>query len=92
MSLLYPFLSGTFAALASVFAKLFTDSRTALITQQLCDILNFRQAGIREDNAILGNVVFGEALSFQWWIGASFIVVGTMLVNKSNLESKDKEK
>ncbi|CAG8764406.1 3780_t:CDS:1, partial [Acaulospora colombiana] len=32
--------------------------------------------------AILGYAIFGETLSFQWWIGASFIVVGTMLVNK----------
>jgi hypothetical protein len=35
----FSILSGTFAALASVFAKLFTDARTFLITQYLCNAI-----------------------------------------------------
>lgn len=35
----FSILSGTFAALASVFAKLFTDVRTFLILQYLCDVI-----------------------------------------------------
>ncbi|CAG8444948.1 2856_t:CDS:2 [Dentiscutata heterogama] len=44
--------------------------------------------------AILGNVIFGEALALQWWFGAGFIVFGTVLVNMSNavVEDYDKEK
>ncbi|CAG8832619.1 19421_t:CDS:2, partial [Racocetra persica] len=33
--------------------------------------------------AILGKVIFGEALALQWWFGAGFIVLGTVLVNRS---------
>lgn len=35
----YALASGAFAALASVFAKLFTDSKTAYFTQILIDLL-----------------------------------------------------
>lgn len=39
----YALASGAFAALASVFAKLFTDSRTTYFTQVLIDILPVTQ-------------------------------------------------
>jgi drug/metabolite transporter (DMT)-like permease len=43
----------------------------------------------------LGNIIFGEILSLQWWFGASLIIIGTLLVNvkkdKGSWESKDKK-
>ncbi|CAB4424570.1 hypothetical protein RhiirA5_429059 [Rhizophagus irregularis] len=143
----FSILSGTFAALASVFAKLFTDVRTFLILQYLCDVIGndtfFKCEEIlneiKEDTnwimylirifcfgsificnalmwtfftkalnksssslqvtvlnsatnfcmtAILGNIIFGETLSLQWWFGASLIVIGTLLVNKSSYDAR----
>ncbi|CAI2167314.1 8122_t:CDS:2 [Funneliformis geosporum] len=143
--------SGTFAALASVFAKLFTDSRTFVVVQYLCNTIGnetiFNCEGllneIKEDQnrimkfiriccfgsificnalmwtfftkalnksssslqvtvlnsatnfcmtAVLGNIIFGETLSLQWWFGASLIVIGTLLINKSIHDRKDRMK
>jgi hypothetical protein len=39
----YALASGAFAALASVFAKLFTDSKTAYFTQVIIDLLSVKQ-------------------------------------------------
>ncbi|CAG8679192.1 17347_t:CDS:2, partial [Cetraspora pellucida] len=90
----YSLLSGTFASLASVFAKLFTDTKTLSIAQYFCDVFSggknakfckeIEESGKGWENAILGNVIFGEALALQWWFGAGFIVLGTVLVNRSS--------
>ncbi|CAG8445279.1 14719_t:CDS:2 [Funneliformis caledonium] len=139
----FSILSGTFAALASVFAKLFTDARTFVVAQYLCniivnenceDILNetirvkflriccfgsificntlmwtfFTKALNKSSSslqvtvlntatnfcmtAVLGNIIFGEILSLQWWIGASLIVIGTLLVNDRKDQMKNKDK
>ncbi|KAF0454168.1 transmembrane protein 42-like [Gigaspora margarita] len=149
----YSLLSGTFASLASVFAKLFTDTRTLSIAQYFCEVFsdsknakfckeieksgkgweniicsirilcfasiflcnalmwNFLTKALNKSSssvqvtvlnsainfcmtAILGNIIFGEALALQWWFGAGFIVIGTVLVNISNtvVEGFDKEK
>lgn len=36
----------------------------------------------------MGNIIFGETLSLQWWFGASLIVIGTLLVNKSSYDMR----
>ncbi|RHZ74185.1 hypothetical protein Glove_227g59 [Diversispora epigaea] len=154
---LYSILSGTFAALASVFAKLFTDTRTVLITRYFCDLLNYfqnfqflncKEIEQSDDNtseniiyligiiriicfllislcnalmwtfftkalnkssssirvtvlnsatnfcmtAIMGNIIFNETLSLQWWFGANLIILGTVLVISNKGLNKDDQK
>lgn len=33
--------------------------------------------------AVLGNAVFGETLSLQWWAGASLIVMGLVIIHSN---------
>ena len=33
--------------------------------------------------AVLGNAVFGETLSLQWWLGASIIVTGLIIIHST---------
>jgi len=44
--------------------------------------------------AILGNLIFNEPLSLQWWFGASLIVTGTVLLNTEmqKIEEENKKK
>lgn len=35
--------------------------------------------------AILGNAIFGETLSLQWWVGVSLIVTGLIIVHSSGV-------
>nr|CAG8497097.1 12030_t:CDS:2 [Entrophospora candida] len=83
--IIYSFLSGTFAALASVFGKLSTDTKTLKI---LCsNIMNnkyYNNYYVHFKNAILGYLIFGELLNLQWWLGASLIVIGTAIVLMNN--------
>lgn len=37
--------------------------------------------------AVLGRLVFGEALSLQWWYGASFILLGIVLIAYGSQDS-----
>ncbi|KAG9298345.1 hypothetical protein G9A89_002833 [Geosiphon pyriformis] len=152
--LTFSFCSGTFAALASVFAKLLTDPKTVLLGEYLCKIFDevslvfvgckvnpvVKNLGKEEETkqngggneltimyviriccfasvficnalmwtlftkalnrstssiqvtvfnsatnfcmtAIFGSLLFGETLNLQWWLGASLIISGTVLVN-----------
>ncbi|KAL4234786.1 hypothetical protein ACF0H5_006428 [Mactra antiquata] len=38
-------------------------------------------------SAIFGLTIFGEKLSFQWWIGSCLILVGLMLINQGSQET-----
>ncbi|CAG8485433.1 6348_t:CDS:2, partial [Paraglomus occultum] len=129
--LLYSVLSGTFAALASVSAKLFSDSRTLSFTVYVCEAvytsgcedliypiralcvglmflcnaamwtfytkaLNKSTSSVKVTvvnsatnfcmTAILGHLLFNEALHLQWWLGASLIVTGTVITSRKNRE------
>ncbi|CAO3611449.1 unnamed protein product [Mucor hiemalis] len=135
----FAIISGFFAALSSVFAKLFSDERTALfhafiasqldivpektsllVTRGVCFALIFGCNSIMwttftkalnaapssvqvsivngavnfSTSAILGYVVFNEPLALRWWIGASFILAGTILLSQSQkrLEEEEKQK
>ncbi|KAI9483075.1 MAG: hypothetical protein EXX96DRAFT_129645 [Benjaminiella poitrasii] len=124
----FAIISGFFAALSSVFAKLFSDERTALfhaylsslfhivpektsllITRGICFVLIFGCNSVMwttftkalnaapssvqvsivngavnfSTSAMLGYVVFDEPLSLKWWLGASFILSGTVLLSQS---------
>ncbi|KAI9270632.1 hypothetical protein BDA99DRAFT_502306 [Phascolomyces articulosus] len=136
-------LSGIFASLSSVFAKLFSDTRTEIfhdavtsfITKQewvtipwtidpqnsliafrgvcfglifVCNSLmwtlftkslNAAPSSVQTTtvngavnfsvSALLGYLVFDEPLALGWWIGASFILTGTILLSRTQ---KEKEK
>ncbi|KAI9299731.1 hypothetical protein BJ944DRAFT_273967 [Cunninghamella echinulata] len=43
-------------------------------------------------SAILGYLVFGEPLALRWWIGASFILAGTIMISRSQKEIDDNKK
>ncbi|CAO3639450.1 unnamed protein product [Mucor fragilis] len=136
----FAIISGFFAALSSVFAKLFSDERTAvfhsyisghfhvvpehtslLITRGVCfalifvcnsvmwttftKALNAATSSVQVSivngavnfsaSAILGYLVFDEPLALRWWIGASFILAGTILLSQSQRrleEEEDKKK
>ncbi|KAI7908044.1 uncharacterized protein BX663DRAFT_492802 [Cokeromyces recurvatus] len=124
----FAIISGIFAALSSVFAKLFSDERTAyfhayissafyilpeklslLVVRGICFILifvcnsvmwttftkalNVAPSSIQvsivngainfSTSAILGHLVFREPLTLKWWLGASFILSGTVLLSQS---------
>ncbi|KAL4214142.1 hypothetical protein AB4K20DRAFT_1878984 [Rhizopus microsporus] len=40
-------------------------------------------------SAILGYLIFNEPLAVRWWIGACFILSGTILLSKSQKEKKE---
>eukprot|EP01128_Nolandella_sp_AFSM9_P002519 TRINITY_DN12884_c0_g1_i1.p1 TRINITY_DN12884_c0_g1~~TRINITY_DN12884_c0_g1_i1.p1 ORF type:complete len:171 (+),score=40.04 TRINITY_DN12884_c0_g1_i1:37-513(+) len=44
-------------------------------------------------SALFGNIFFGEHLSLKWFVGASFIIAGVVIMKsaKGDLDSKDKE-
>ncbi|KAI8068007.1 hypothetical protein BC940DRAFT_367307 [Gongronella butleri] len=134
--------SGIFAALSSVFAKLFTDDRTAayvslvahyysqydwlvpmdttlplytvrvtcfllvfacnslmwtLFTKALNKAPSSLQVSIvngatnLSTSAILGHLVFQEPLSLRWWIGASFMLTGTILISKGQKKQQEQK-
>ncbi|KAL1934147.1 hypothetical protein VTP01DRAFT_6329 [Rhizomucor pusillus] len=141
----YAVLSGIFASLSSVFAKLFSDTRTVLIHDALRDFVvkqdfastllsltvdpNTSLLGLRAAcfgsificnslmwtlftkslnaapssvqattvnsavnfsvSALLGHLLFDEPLALRWWIGASLILTGTILLSRSE---KQREK
>ncbi|KAI8639700.1 hypothetical protein BD408DRAFT_484637 [Parasitella parasitica] len=130
-------ISGFFAALSSVFAKLFSDEKTALlhsyiseqfnlvpektsllITRGVCFLLIFGCNSVMwttftkalnaatssvqvsivngavnfSASAILGYLVFDEPLALRWWIGASFILAGTILISQSQKRSEKDDK
>ncbi|KAI7890414.1 uncharacterized protein EV154DRAFT_386562, partial [Mucor mucedo] len=121
----FAIISGFFAALSSVFAKLFSDERTELFLSSIADqldlvpekssflvargvcfalifacnsimwttftkALNAAPSSVQVSivngavnfsaSAILGYLVFNEPLALRWWIGASFILAGTILL------------
>lgn len=41
--------------------------------------------------AILGYLVFNEPLALRWWIGASFILAGTILLSQSQKRLEESE-
>ncbi|KAI8077360.1 uncharacterized protein B0P05DRAFT_544740 [Gilbertella persicaria] len=124
----FAIISGFFAALSSVFAKLFSDERTALLYSYLTDYFNLvpEKASLLlvrgicfalifgcnsimwttftkalnnapssvqvsivngavnfSASAIMGYLVFDEPLALRWWIGATFILAGTILLSQS---------
>ncbi|SAM05862.1 hypothetical protein [Absidia glauca] len=138
-------LSGFFAALSSVFAKLFTDERTTtlvatlstyfskyyplssgvddthvflLVIRGICFLLIFGCNSLMwtlftkalhdapssiqvtivngamnlATSAILGFLVFQEPLALRWWIGASFMLAGTIMVSQSQKRLENKKK
>ncbi|KAF1800441.1 hypothetical protein V8B55DRAFT_1536011 [Mucor lusitanicus] len=133
----FAIVSGLFAALSSVFAKLFSDEKTAvfhsyisghfhdvvpehtslLITRGVCfalifgcnsvmwttftKALNAASSSVQVSivngavnfsaSAILGYFVFDEPLALRWWIGASFILAGTILLSQSQKRLEEKE-
>ncbi|KAI8880237.1 hypothetical protein K501DRAFT_255445 [Backusella circina FSU 941] len=128
----FAIISGFFAALSSVFAKLFSDDRTALLhdyikhfipietsilaTRGICFLLIFGCNSIMWTtftkalnkatssvqvslvngavnfgaSAILGYAIFDEPLALRWWIGASFILAGTLLLSKNTNKNEVK--
>ncbi|KAI8371027.1 hypothetical protein BD560DRAFT_489554 [Blakeslea trispora] len=135
----FAIISGFFAALSSVFAKLFSDERTAtfyfdmmpipcqivpektalVMIRGLCFALIFACNSIMwtmftkalnsspssvqvsivngavnfSTSAIMGYLVFQEPLALRWWIGASFILAGTILLSQSQQRhTNDKQK
>jgi drug/metabolite transporter (DMT)-like permease len=40
----------------------------------------------------LGYLVFNEPLALRWWIGASFILAGTILLSQSQKRLEEQEK
>ncbi|GAN08385.1 conserved hypothetical protein [Mucor ambiguus] len=132
----FAIISGLFAALSSVFAKLFSDEKTAvfhsyisghlyavpehtslLITRGICfalifgcnsvmwttftKALNAASSSVQVSivngavnfsaSAILGYFVFDEPLALRWWIGASFILAGTILLAQSQKRLEEEE-
>ncbi|KAI8374002.1 hypothetical protein EDC96DRAFT_572316 [Choanephora cucurbitarum] len=133
----FAIISGAFAALSSVFAKLFSDERTTvfytdimsayqlvpektalILIRGICfglifacnsimwttftKALNRSPSSVQvsivngavnfSTSAILGYVVFQEPLALRWWIGASFILAGTILLSQSQQKhSKQKD-
>ncbi|KAG2173684.1 hypothetical protein INT43_005104 [Umbelopsis isabellina] len=131
--------SGTFAALASVFAKLFTDEKTSQFTQStlellpiskysetaefyvsstvriICFILIFgcnslmwtiftkalnrapsstavsivNSAANFSVSALAGYIVFGEPLALSWWVGATLIITGTLILTRANSKMEE---
>ncbi|GBC03865.1 hypothetical protein RclHR1_05380002 [Rhizophagus clarus] len=71
------------ALMWTFFTKALNKSSSSLQVTVLNSATNFCMT------AILGNIIFGEALSLQWWFGASLIVIGTLLVNKSSYDIKN---
>ncbi|KAI8975009.1 hypothetical protein BDB01DRAFT_853663 [Pilobolus umbonatus] len=133
----YSIISGVFAALSSVFAKLFSDERTALFHTHIASYLNMEPEKISlmftrltcfvlifgcnsvmwtsftkalnmapssiqvsivngavnlGTSAILGSLIFNEPLTLRWWIGASFILTGTILLSHSQKKREEKDK
>ncbi|XP_071785335.1 transmembrane protein 42-like [Asterias amurensis] len=45
-------------------------------------------------SAVIGHLVFGEALSWTWWLGSSIIVLGLWMIhkgsNKETITNKDR--
>ena len=39
--------------------------------------------------AIIGWLFFGESLSLMWWLGASLIITGVLLIHKGNPQPED---
>ncbi|KAI7868509.1 hypothetical protein BDF14DRAFT_1794043 [Spinellus fusiger] len=135
----FAILSGFFAALSSVFAKLFSDERTAVYHEMisktgylpldlssetslmamrvLCFVfvfvcnsvmwtlftkaLNRAPSSVQVSvvngainfgtSAVAGFLVFNEPLAFRWWIGASFILAGTILLSQSQEKLEKQE-
>ncbi|CAO3675326.1 unnamed protein product [Rhizopus stolonifer] len=127
---------GLFAALSSVFAKLFSDEKTKVlhsyIIAQLSFVpeeatllatriiffsftfvcnsvmwtmftkaLNMANSSVQVSivngaanfsaSAVLGYLVFNEPLTTRWWIGACFILAGTILLSQSQKDKKKRE-
>ncbi|PKK64636.1 hypothetical protein RhiirC2_666035, partial [Rhizophagus irregularis] len=70
------------ALMWTFFTKALNKSSSSLQVTVLNSATNFCMT------AILGNIIFGETLSLQWWFGASLIVIGTLLVNKSSYDAR----
>ncbi|ORZ01070.1 hypothetical protein BCR43DRAFT_486321 [Syncephalastrum racemosum] len=133
-------LSGIFASLSSVFAKLFTDTRTTLLHDRIVNYatalnltipfdpeisllglrglcfglifacnslmwtlftkaLNAAPSSVQTTtvngavnltvSALLGYLIFEEPLALGWWIGASFILSGTLLLSRAQKQKTD---
>ncbi|EEC06869.1 hypothetical protein IscW_ISCW003545 [Ixodes scapularis] len=39
-------------------------------------------------DAIFGQTLFGEQLTFLWWLGTLFILLGLLLMHRGSLEEK----
>jgi drug/metabolite transporter (DMT)-like permease len=48
-----------------------------------CRAVNISATGL------LGKAVFGEATSLQWWVGATSILVGSVLINRSQRKAAE---
>ncbi|OAD66470.1 hypothetical protein PHYBLDRAFT_119253, partial [Phycomyces blakesleeanus NRRL 1555(-)] len=135
-------LSGVFAALSSVFAKLFSDERTAVFRDVIMDSgylpslpfamtsemslitmrvlcfclifgcnslmwtlftksLNTAPSSVQvtivngavnfSASAILGFLIFEEPLALRWWVGAGFILAGTIILSQSQKKLENKK-
>ncbi|KAI8099526.1 uncharacterized protein BX664DRAFT_321512 [Halteromyces radiatus] len=139
----FSLLSGFFAALSSVFAKLFTDERTAILVDTFTNYYSQYDTFLKIDtqvillairgicfllifgcnslmwtlftkalhdapssiqvtiingamnlatSAIMGWIIFQEPLALRWWIGASFMLAGTILISQSQKRMAEKKK
>ncbi|OQN97363.1 hypothetical protein B0A48_16427 [Cryoendolithus antarcticus] len=75
----YAVASGAFAALNGVFAKLTTTALTSSCTVRV-SVLNTSANFFV--TAILGWGVFGEKLPALWWLGASLLVAGSVIIGR----------
>ena len=41
--------------------------------------------------AVFGMVLFGEALSLMWWLGASLIVAGLVLIHQGGERERERK-
>jgi drug/metabolite transporter (DMT)-like permease len=42
--------------------------------------------------AILGALIFGESLPLLWWVGASLLITGSVIIGKREEGTEDKPK
>ncbi|XP_048756155.2 transmembrane protein 42-like [Ostrea edulis] len=43
-------------------------------------------------SALMGVALFNETLTLRWWMGASLIVLGLLLIHRANMKEREKDK
>uniref|UniRef100_A0A8C4QTK8 Transmembrane protein 42 n=1 Tax=Eptatretus burgeri TaxID=7764 RepID=A0A8C4QTK8_EPTBU len=79
--LLFACMLGTNAIMCTLFAKALHYSSNTLWPTLTSTAINFMCS------AVFGRVLFGEVLSFMWWIGAAFVLMGLALVHSASLDN-----